>query len=97
MIDELLGRVPPERRCTRCGLRWSQSKLGLCRSCERDVGIILSSQERDREALARQQEALAALERVQRPRIEREVVIIETHRVDGVPRHVPVTYLAWVP
>jgi hypothetical protein len=42
-------------RGTRCMVRWRQSKLGLCRGCEREVGIEAEGNlERDRQRLAKQ-------------------------------------------
>lgn len=42
-----------KRTCRVCGLRWMQSRLVLCRSCERAHGDRRTTQDRDRERLAR--------------------------------------------
>lgn len=48
-------RLSEASRCTRCGERWRQSKLGLCRQCERALGIEAEGQlERERKRLQKQ-------------------------------------------
>lgn len=48
-------RLSAASRCTRCLIRWRQSKLGLCRKCEHEVGIAaVGNMERDAERLEKQ-------------------------------------------
>jgi len=51
--------------CINCGVRWSQSKLGLCRQCERSTAADLRSTiQRERDQVARRRRKLELLERV---------------------------------
>lgn len=44
------SKTPASRMCVLCGERWAQSKLGLCRKCERATGADLRSTfERERD------------------------------------------------
>ena len=49
--------------CRRCHNKYSQSSKGLCRSCERELGLVSTTVEREAETLARQQARFAAAER----------------------------------
>lgn len=50
------ARLSEASRCTRCLVRWKQSKLGLCRSCEHELGIEAEGTlEREAERLTRRQ------------------------------------------
>lgn len=53
-------RLRETDRCTKCSVRWKQSALGLCRRCERELGIADREQERDRRHVEKQAERLRA-------------------------------------
>lgn len=55
-------RLGPESRCTRCLIRWRQSKLGLCRRCEHELGIeALGNREREARNIAAREEKIEKL------------------------------------
>jgi len=56
-------RLSAASRCTRCLTRWRQSKLGLCRRCEKELGIEAEGNlERDRLRLERQREKVVKVD-----------------------------------
>lgn len=61
--------------CVNCGARWQQSKLGLCRRCERKLGADLrNTQERERDAIERRRAEALNLERATyTPAAKREI------------------------
>lgn len=69
-----LGRLSEASRCTKCHTRWRQSKLGLCRRCERELGIEAEgTAAREKERVEKTAAKLALTQREFRNPIERKL------------------------